>query len=125
MSDNVLGFPITIPAGTSPNNPQVTPTPLGIADVVSLLIVVPPGPAGNVGFAINAGGTQVYPLKPGVWFVFDDYKYSQDVANQINSGQWSVSAYNTDVFAHTLTVYFYTNNIAYSPDSGFSLPIGI
>jgi hypothetical protein len=125
VSDNVLNFAITIPANTAIITPVTTQTPLGICTLVEIKVVIPPGPAGLVGFAINGGGSQIFPQGTDKWFIFDDYVYDQPVDNQINSGQWAVAAYNLDVFDHTLQFYYYTNNIVYSPGPDLSAPIGL
>jgi hypothetical protein len=125
VSDNVLNFPVTIPAGTAIATPVTVQAPLGICDLVELRVVIPPGPAGLVGFVINGGGSQIFPIGRGTWFIFDDYVYDQAVSNQINSGQWSITAYNLDVFPHTLQFYFYTNDITYSPGPDLSAPVSL
>jgi hypothetical protein len=87
--------------------------------------VIPPGPAGLVGFAIYGGGSQIFPQQNDTWFIFDDYVYDQAVSNQIDSGQWAIVAYNLDVFDHTLQFYFYTNNISYSPGPDLSIHVSL
>lgn len=125
MSDNVLAFPVTIPANTAIASAITTQTPLGISDLVEIRVVVPPGPAGLVGFTINSGGSPTFPKTSNTWFIFDDYVYDQVVSNEINSGQWSVTAYNLDVFPHTLQFYFYTNDIDYAPGPDLSSPVSL
>lgn len=123
MSDSTASFTITIPPNTA--NPQTTKCPLGLSDVQDILVSVPAGCAGNVGFQIWAGGSVAYPLEPSQFFVFDDYVYVQEVSNQIESGQWAIVAFNTDTFPHTLRVYFRYNNIALSPSTSVGLPVGL
>lgn len=118
MSDAVKAFTVTIPANTT--LAEEFKTPLGLANVEDILIVVPPGPAGLVGFQIWAGGSPAYPLESDQYFIFDDYTYDQAVSSQIDSGQWSIYAYNTDVFDHILHVYYRYNYVTYSPSPSLS-----
>jgi hypothetical protein len=115
MSDFTAAFSVTIPAGTTIASPVLVPCNIGIADVESILVVVPAGCAGNVGFQIWAGGTTSYPTSKTQWFIFDDYTFTQEVSNQINSGQWAINAYNVDTFQHVLQVYFKANHVTPSP----------
>lgn len=123
MSDAVAAFPIAVPANTS--SPMFFPCLLGWADVEDILVVVPPGCAGLVGFQIWAGGAPAYPFEQGQYFVFDDYPYDQVVSNQINSGQWGISAYNNDTYQHTLRAYFRYNYVQYSPSLSLGTPVSV
>lgn len=117
MSDFTTPFTILVPAGTPQSAPIFTATPLGLSDVQEIDCVVPAGCAGNVGFQIVAGLSPAYPNTPGGFFVFDDYIFTQEVSNQLNSGQWGISAYNLDTFPHTLRFYFKANYITQPPPS--------
>lgn len=123
MSDAVQAFPITVP-NTTPIALEF-PTPLGLSDVQDILVVVPPGPAGLVGFQIWSGGSPVYPIDESTYFVFDDYTYEQIVSSQIKTGQWSIFAYNNDVFDHSFTVYYRYNYVVYSPSLLLSPIVGL
>lgn len=123
MSDAVASFSITIPP-QSVNLPPFA-CPIGFSDVQDILVVVPAGCAGNVGFQIWAGGSPAYPQEQSQFFIFDDYTYDQLVSSQINSGDWAIVAYNNDQFQHTLQVYFRYNYIQYSPSLALGTPIGL
>lgn len=122
MSDFTQSIAVTIPAGTTAANPYTQQTPLGDCDVQSITLTFPPGCAGLVGATINAAGSPAYPNQPGQYFVFDDYIFEQTVSRQIQSGQWSVTGYNTDTNNHTVQVIFQANYIA-APPGGFSTPL--
>lgn len=94
-------------------------------EVVEIDVKVPPGPAGNLAFFISAGGSQYIPRTRGV-FIFPDNDYIQwAVANAITSGSWGLTAYNTDVWPHSIQIAFQVNEIAGSPELVFGLPIGL
>lgn len=125
MPDHTTVANIFIPAGTLSTAPTNRNVNLGLSIVRSILCVVPPGPAGLVGFAISAGGQQQYPLPPGTFFIFDDYVYEQEISNQIDSGQWSIQTYNTDTFPHVLRFYFHWDDVVQPQSLGFSLPVSL
>lgn len=125
MTDTVAAFSLTVPANTPIANPATFNTNIGLSDVQDILITVPPGCAGLVGFSIYAGGSPAYPRDFNTWFIFDDFTYDQEVSNQIDSGQWSVVAYNLDTYAHTINFYFRYNYVTISPGNSFSMPVSV
>jgi hypothetical protein len=123
MSDFTAAFAVTIPANTP--NPMLFNHSLGLCVVESVLVVVPAGCAGNVGFQIWEGGTTSYPLQNSGFFVFDDYPFVQEISNGINSGSWAINAYNNDVFQHVLQVYYKANYVQYAPSPSLSPVIAV
>ncbi len=120
MADRIEWFEITVPAGTSQLIPAQYDLSFFQADVVQIDVKVPPGPAGNVGFYLTAGMSQFIPRTNGSFIVPDNDDFHWTVANAINSGQWGLVAYNTDVWPHILQVSFQVNEITPSPVSSFS-----
>lgn len=94
-------------------------------DVVEIDVKVPPGPSGNVGFFIGAGGSQYVPRTSGSFVVPDNDYMVWAIANAINSGSWSVVAFNTDLYPHLLQIAFHVNELIPSPTDSFSAPIGL
>jgi hypothetical protein len=78
-------------------------------DVIEVDVKVPPGPNGNVGFFIGAGGSQYIPRTKGSFIMPDDDYFTWPLVNAITSGSWSVTAFNTDAFDHTIQVGFQVN----------------
>lgn len=125
MVNHVTTFKITTPAGTQIATPHVVHVRLGLSDVSSILCVVPPGPAGLVGFNLSIGGTQVYPVAIGQWFIFDDYNYVQDVRGQPKTGQWDIQSYNLDTYDHVIYFYFNWDDVDQPLNNVFSLPLSL
>ena len=125
MSDYTQVFDLTIPAGNGVATPVEYATPVGICDVERILITFPPGCAGLVNACIFAAHSPAYPNLANTYLAYDDYTYDQAVTNQINSGQWSIEAYNLDYFPHLLQVVFMCNLIAQSPTSPATQPISL
>jgi len=102
VSQEIWSFQVTIAAGTAITNPQRTSTTLPTRKVDELEIVVPPGPAGLMGFAVTMGGVNVIPIQSGTYVVTDDEKISWPLTNLPNTGAWQISGYNTGDFPHTI-----------------------
>jgi hypothetical protein len=107
VTDVIQSFTLNLPGGGTVNNIFFVDCELGISNVTRILIEFPPGCSGNVGVRVEHGGTQVYPLKPGTFFIFDDYVVDIPVSSQGNAGQWHVAGYNVDTYDHAITAYFY------------------
>lgn len=106
MAAELYRFSVTIPAGTAIATPQVTPLTMPSRIVSRVVVRVPPGPRGTVGFAFSSGGVQMIPNNEGAWVVADDEKISWDLAGQIDTGAWQLTAYNLGAFNHTLEIRF-------------------
>lgn len=107
MTDAINAFSLTIPANGTVSNVFFVDCELGDSNVTKILLVFPPGCASLVGARIEHGGSQVYPIAKGTWFIFDDYTIEVDPTLQGTSGQWHVAGYNTDIYPHTLQAYFF------------------
>ena len=115
MSDRVYWFTNTIPA----NTPIATLFTAGMnfnsSDVEKIVVVVPPGPAGSVGFQIQSGGGQFVPQTPGQFIVTDNYTFEFPQNKAPNNGNWTFAGYNLDFNPHTIQVGFYVNDFVKSP----------
>lgn len=109
MADQIFSFAPVVPAGTAIATPFSAPLLMPTVIVVSIGILVPPGPRGTMGFAIGASGNAVIPAAPGTWFVVDDYADEWPLENQISSGAWEFFGYNTGQFDHTVYLRFMVN----------------
>lgn len=102
MTQRIETAQITVTAGTAIAAPAVTALSLRDAVLDRLEIRVPPGPSGLVGFMLLHSGQQVIPFASGTWIVTDDEKIGWDLTGYPTGDKWSVSAYNLDVYSHTL-----------------------
>ena len=125
MADRIEWFDIVIPANTPVNNLHVANLSFKQATVLEIDVIVPPGPAGNVGFYLTAGGSQALPRTPGSFIISDDQFFQWQTSNYINSGQWGMAGYNLDFQDHTIQVGFQLNEIVYSPTSSFGSPVSV
>lgn len=125
MADRLEWFAITVPAGTAIATPVTIHTKFNQGNVIEVDIKVPPGPSGNVGFAIFAGGSQYIPRTNNTFVIPDNDYMIWPVANAINSGSWSVKAYNTDLYDHLLQVAFHVNELQFLPSMHVGMAIGL
>jgi hypothetical protein len=110
MADRVYWFTNTIPALTPLATPFVANMKFNSADVEKIIIVVPPGPGGSVGFQILSGGGQFVPQTPGQFIVAEDHVFEIPQNKAPNNGDWEFNGYNTDYVTHTIQVGFYVND---------------
>ena len=108
VATEVHTFPVTIPAGTTQAAPLTFSLAMPPRQVVEIDVLVPPGPRGEVGWAIGAAGVPVLPAEAGAYIVTDDEVIHWPLESQINSGAWQMFAYNTGLYNHTLYVRILT-----------------
>lgn len=123
MADRLEWFEFTIQPGSTPTTPVINDMSFYQGSVVEIDVKVPPGPAGNLGFAITAGGSQYIPRTMNAYVVPDDDYLVWPLANAINSGDWALLAYNTDIWPHLIQVGFQVNELTVSPGFPFSAPV--
>lgn len=118
MSDRLEWFEVTIPALTPVAAPVTIPCVFDFGAVVEIDVKVPPGPSGLMGFFIGAGGSQYVPRTVGSFIKPDNDYFVWPLQNAINSGSWSVTGYNQDIFDHMFQVFFQVNEVG----DGFTTP---
>lgn len=106
MAQEIRAFDVPVPANTPLATPITAALTMPPRIVDRIEIKVPPGPRGELGFALGAGGVAVLPIQAGQWLITDDEEIGWDVTDQLDSGGWQLFAYNTGRFAHTLHIRF-------------------
>lgn len=107
MAYEIRTFDVTVPAGTLASAPQVTDLTMPARIVRQVDIRIPPGPRGEVGFALGAARQAVIPYNPGQWIIGDDEVITWPLEGQIDSGAWQAILYNTGAYPHTLEFRFH------------------
>lgn len=107
MAIEIRDFTVTVPAGTAVAAGFTSPLVMPARVVTEIHIRVPPGPRGEVGFAIGSGGLNIVPIGTNSWIVTDNEDLIYPLDDTITSGAWQLLAYNTGSFDHTLRIYFY------------------
>src|SRR6266576_3535614 len=102
-------FDVTTVAGTAKATPLVTSLAFPPRLVERIQVVVPPGPNGQLGFQFTTGGQQIFPVTPGKFFIASGEVVDLALTDQISSGAWQLTTYNTGQFDHTVQVRFHLN----------------
>lgn len=123
MVDRLESPSVTVPAGTLQAAPLTTALPFQPGHVVELEIIIPPGPSGLMGFQILHSGVPVLPKKASEFVITDDEKIRWPLSNFPTGDKWSVRAFNTDVYNHTIFLRFLVDELAPSPSPGTSVPL--
>lgn len=102
MSAQLFEFDVTTPAGTAKATPLVQNLVMPSRVVRRITIKVPPGPNGQLGFAVGMVNTPVIPANAGAFIVTSDETIEWDVINLPDSGAWQIISYNTGQYPHTI-----------------------
>lgn len=125
MAIEIRDFTVTIPAGTTISAGFSAAMSFPPRVVTEVHVRVPPGPRGEVGFAIGTGGVNIIPFGSGTYVVTDNEDLIYPLTDTITSGAWQLLGYNTGSFDHTLRVYFYCELVNAGQGGGFTpLPDG-
>jgi cellulose synthase/poly-beta-1,6-N-acetylglucosamine synthase-like glycosyltransferase len=111
MADRIEPFTVTVPAGTAIAAPQITTLAFDDGVVTRLIITIPPGPSGLLGFAFLHKGGQVIPFTGANWIIGDDRIVDWDLSGMPTASGWQLKAYNTDIFVHSLYIEFLIDEI--------------
>lgn len=106
MAREIRAFQVVVPAGTTKAAGWSQDVSFPPREVVQVEIRIPPGPRGEMGFSLGSGGVPVLPSNAGGWVVADDQDIVWPLDGQWNSGAWSVQAYNTGQYDHTIYLTF-------------------
>lgn len=124
MALEVRRFDIVVPAGTSQSAPATFDLSFPPRLVEQINVRIPPGPRGVVGFAVTASGQNVIPYEAGGWIIADNQDIEWPLQGQIDSGGWSMSAYNLGTYDHTVYVSFLVNPVT-GPAVAVSAPLPV
>ena len=97
---------MTIPANTAQASPVTVNTAFPSMEVERIVVKVPPGPSGLMGFALTMNGQQVIPINDGAWIIADNDTLDWPLTSLPNTGQWQVTGYNTDIYDHSIYIDF-------------------
>lgn len=111
----VYPFDVTIPAGTLPSAPLVTPTTFEPNTVERIEWLFPHGCQGTVGIQIGARSVPVIPPKVGSWIIRSGDSSGIDLEGMHDTGDWSLIGYNQGAFPHTIHVTFIAHRIEHDP----------
>lgn len=109
MAQRIETFVVTVPAGTAIAAPQTTSLTFDRGVVENMEILVPPGPSGLVGFRILHSGDAVIPHDRSKWIIADNEVIKWPLEGYPTGRAWAITAYNTDVYDHSLYLRILVN----------------
>lgn len=104
MATRIEAPTLAIPAGTPIAAPVSALLFAQRADIQEIEVRVPPGPSGLVGFSFWHSSRQVIPAIDNTWVITDDETIRWPLAGYSVNPNWTIRAYNLDVYPHTLYV---------------------
>lgn len=123
MSDEIRSYTCLVPAGTPATAPVSFDLTFPSREVDTLEIVIPPGPSGFVGFAVQNSGLTVIPYDSDSWIISSNEKIVWPLHGYINSGSWQIQAYNTGVNDHAIYVRFLLSLVGATASAPMVQPI--
>lgn len=107
MATDLQHFTVSIPANTAQASPVTVRTVIPIGDVERIAWRIPSGSQGLMGFYFGQRGIQVEPTNAGAFIIGDGVEGHFDLTDLPDSGDWSVTGYNTGRFAHVIHVTYH------------------
>lgn len=101
MASRIYPLNVTVPAGTLPANPQVTPWVTEDNIMASIELDIPPGHNGLTGIRIMKGDVQLVPWGRGSWVIGNDIDHTFPIGVFMPTGDITVQAYNQGAYSHT------------------------
>ena len=102
----VRAFTVTIPANTPATAPATTDITMPAREVAWVKWRVPPGPSGLMSWQLTMSGGQVVIPAGGGYITADDDGGTWEMFGQPDSGAWELTGYNTDIYDHSVYLYF-------------------
>lgn len=109
MAREIRAFEVVIPAGTAKSANFKADISFPDRTVEEIEIRIPPGPRGEMGFALGAAGRPIIPEQAGLFMVTDDEVIRWPLEGYHDSGSWTLFGYNTGTYDHTVRIRFLLN----------------
>lgn len=109
MAERFQFFTITATAGTAQSSPLTVKTPFNPGQVVEIEVIIPDGHAGLTGIRFTNAGVTVIPFNQSTFVVSNDEKIRWPLDGFLDSTDWAVQVFNTDIFDHTFFVRYLVN----------------
>lgn len=109
--DEVYSFTVATPANTPQGSPLVTPAVFPARIVDRIEWNAPAGSLNAIGFQISMRGVPVIPANAGGFIVPHLTTGGWDMVNAPDSGDWSVTTFNTGMYPHSIAIIFHVRLI--------------
>lgn len=99
-------YAVTIPPTTPESAPHTERLVMNPRVVRSIRWRVPPGPRGEMGFAVGNAAQRVVPSTTSGWIITDNDADQWTLTTATTSGTWWLLGYNTGTYPHTVYLTF-------------------
>lgn len=110
MATRVHVFEVETPAGTPQSSPQTTALDFPEGEVDRIEVLIPPGPSGLLGWAIDHSNQRILPYESAGFIVADGEVIKWDLERFPTGRDWQAVTYNEDVYPHTIYLRFLVND---------------
>lgn len=117
MAERIEIVDVTVPAGTAKITPASFPLTWREGWPVFVEIKFPPGPSGLVGIQVLQSGARVIPKANNAFLITDNELVRWDLEGYPYNAAYSVRAYNTDIYDHTIQFRWGLNEIGHVSQS--------
>ena len=125
MAERIELRDVTIPAGTTQATPLSVDVSFDPGVVTAVEIVIPDGVAGLSGIQLAQAHQHVIPYAGSAFLVSNDETVKWPLDGYLNTGNWQVIGYNTDVFDHTYHLRFLIDELGGVDTTPPSSPLAI
>lgn len=112
VAERIEWFDVTVPAGTLKTAPIEVAVVFAVGKVSRFDLTIPSGHSGLTGFRLNSAHQQIIPFTPGSWIIGEDTTREYELSGYPDHGNWTVSAYNTDIYDHTFHMAFLVDELS-------------
>lgn len=128
MASRIYTISVTVPAGTLPANPQITPWFTEDNIMVSIELDIPPGHNGLTGIRIMKGDIQLVPWGRASWVIGNDIDHTFPIGSYMSTHDVTIQAYNQGAYPHTFYLRvqmdtFIQPGTERAPRAGSALPV--
>lgn len=116
MARDIKSFSVTVPAGTgSLGTFAIFPINFEPRRVTGIEIMFPYGSRGAVGLAVGNSTTPLIPSNAGGYLTGDDTTLKYDLSGYVDSGNWTLFAWNIGSWPHTVQIRFICELVSEAP----------
>jgi hypothetical protein len=111
---------VSIPPGTTPDNPITIDTSISPGTVYGVQFFIPPGNAGLVQFYLGNGGQRIIPFDDNEWIQADNVILSYMFTQAIDNGSYTLTASNLGSYPHSITIQYLLGSVPSKSSSSAS-----
>lgn len=111
MAQRVESRVVTCPAGTTEADATEADLSFQAGVVRQVEILIPDGHAGQTGIAIAQAHQVIIPATGTDWIIGNDDRIKWDIADFLDTGEWSAFVYNNGAYPHSWYLKFLVDEL--------------